>query len=261
MTTNGKLRYSMHIQWSDEDNAYLVTLPEWPNVNFGGPHTHGDTYEEAAKNGREVLEMLIEGSREDNEALPDPAVYVSKDRHTGSFFDDFLKDEGIHEECTASALKRVKEPSLPSENIFEREIQERNRQLAEYAAQWGFSDLNTLGQAEVKRMAEEHIRDNATTDEAEMQKVYDDTKKQYLEYSRLNSVRELACANLAKINPKSAERMRSFHAEQVWKEVLERLQTELAPAVFATWFKDTTAITWQFDVFTVAPLPRLSKCN
>jgi antitoxin HicB len=27
--------------------------------------------------------------------------------HTGSSFDDFLKEEGIYEKCTASALKRV----------------------------------------------------------------------------------------------------------------------------------------------------------
>jgi len=27
--------------------------------------------------------------------------------HIGSDFDDFLKDEGIHEEVTASAIKRV----------------------------------------------------------------------------------------------------------------------------------------------------------
>jgi antitoxin HicB len=77
MTNNEKLRYSMLIQWSDEDNAYLVTLPEWPNVNSGGPHTHGDTYEEAAKNGREVLELLIETNTELGDPIPEPDVYIS----------------------------------------------------------------------------------------------------------------------------------------------------------------------------------------
>jgi predicted RNase H-like HicB family nuclease len=51
-----KHRYSVIIQWSEEDQAYVVTLPEW-----GGCHTHGDTYEEAAKNAQEVLDLLIEG--------------------------------------------------------------------------------------------------------------------------------------------------------------------------------------------------------
>ena len=32
---------------------------------------------------------------------------MSKNPHTGSSFDDFLKEEGLHEECTAVALKRV----------------------------------------------------------------------------------------------------------------------------------------------------------
>ena len=36
--------YSMIIQWSDEDNAYIVTVPELP-----GCQTHGETYEEAVQ--------------------------------------------------------------------------------------------------------------------------------------------------------------------------------------------------------------------
>ena len=60
----------MVIQWSDEDHAFLVTLPEFG----GGPRTHGDTYEEAVKNGHEVLETLIEILLEDGVALPQPSV-------------------------------------------------------------------------------------------------------------------------------------------------------------------------------------------
>ena len=59
------MRYSVIIQWSEEDRAYVVTLPEW-----GGCHTHGKTYDEAAKNAREVLEMLIEGELEEGNELP-----------------------------------------------------------------------------------------------------------------------------------------------------------------------------------------------
>jgi predicted RNase H-like HicB family nuclease len=59
----------MLIQWSDEDQAYVVTFPE-----FGGCRTHGETYEEAAKNGREVLELLIESAGEEGQPLPAPAT-------------------------------------------------------------------------------------------------------------------------------------------------------------------------------------------
>ncbi|MBW4611067.1 MAG: type II toxin-antitoxin system HicB family antitoxin [Hassallia sp. WJT32-NPBG1] len=60
--------YTIIIQWSDEDNCYVVSLPEWGEFC----HTHGDTYEEAVKNAQEVLEMLIESSLEDGELLPEP---------------------------------------------------------------------------------------------------------------------------------------------------------------------------------------------
>ncbi|MEH2048644.1 type II toxin-antitoxin system HicB family antitoxin [Nostoc sp.] len=48
--------YSMVIQWSDEDNCYLVHLPEFPWQQF---HTHGKSYEEAAKHGQEVIESRV----------------------------------------------------------------------------------------------------------------------------------------------------------------------------------------------------------
>ncbi len=48
------IRYSMVIEWSDEDNAFIVTVPE-----LVGCRTHGQTYEEAVKNGQEVLEMFV----------------------------------------------------------------------------------------------------------------------------------------------------------------------------------------------------------
>jgi predicted RNase H-like HicB family nuclease len=60
-----KNQYSVIIQWSEEDQAYVVTLPEW-----GGCHTHGATYEEAARHAREVLEMLIEGEEAAGRSLP-----------------------------------------------------------------------------------------------------------------------------------------------------------------------------------------------
>jgi predicted RNase H-like HicB family nuclease len=57
-------RYSMLIRWSDEDQAYLVTLPEWQgHLQNWQTATHGKTYAEAVERGREVLEMLIEAAQ------------------------------------------------------------------------------------------------------------------------------------------------------------------------------------------------------
>ena len=65
-----KSRYSILIQWSDEDQCYIVSLPEFGKY----ARTHGDTYEEAVKNAQEVLELLIE----DNNNLPQPNIYESE---------------------------------------------------------------------------------------------------------------------------------------------------------------------------------------
>ena len=63
--------YSMVIEWSEEDQTFIVSLPEF------GPYakTHGPTYEEAVRMGREALESLIERYQADGQPLPAPAKY------------------------------------------------------------------------------------------------------------------------------------------------------------------------------------------
>ena len=65
-----KLRYSILIQWSDENQKYVVSLPESSPYS----HTHGNTYEEATKNAQDVLKLLIETYEEQNRPLPEPAT-------------------------------------------------------------------------------------------------------------------------------------------------------------------------------------------
>jgi len=66
----------MEIRWSDEDQAFIVSLPEWGRF----AKTHGDTYEQAARKGREVLEMLIESDLAEGRKLPPPREFRSKPR-------------------------------------------------------------------------------------------------------------------------------------------------------------------------------------
>jgi antitoxin HicB len=68
-----RLHYSMVVQWSDDDQAYLVTLPEWEGRVFN-PITHGQTYEEAIKQGQEALVALVASARQSKERLPEPQV-------------------------------------------------------------------------------------------------------------------------------------------------------------------------------------------
>jgi antitoxin HicB len=69
------LQYSMLIEWSEKDQAYLVTLPEWADRAIM-PVTHGDTYGEAVQHAQEVLKMLVESARQDGEPLPLPKAYA-----------------------------------------------------------------------------------------------------------------------------------------------------------------------------------------
>ncbi len=59
--------YSVTLEWDDVDQIYVVTLPE-----FGGCHTHGETLEEAVRNARDVIEMLVDDARAHGEPLPQP---------------------------------------------------------------------------------------------------------------------------------------------------------------------------------------------
>ncbi len=70
------LHYSMLIEWSEEDQAYLVTLPEWAD-HVVMPVTHGSTYSEAVQHGQEVLEMLMNDALRDGEPLPPPKTHVA----------------------------------------------------------------------------------------------------------------------------------------------------------------------------------------
>ncbi|MGD1921646.1 MAG: type II toxin-antitoxin system HicB family antitoxin [Pleurocapsa sp.] len=61
----------MIIQWSNEDNCFLVSLPDFPSQQW---RTHGNFYEEAVANGKEVIESLIISYQADGEPLPKPSI-------------------------------------------------------------------------------------------------------------------------------------------------------------------------------------------
>jgi antitoxin HicB len=62
--------YSIIIQWSSVDDAFVVTIPELP-----GARTHGATYDEALQNAREVIELVVSGLVEDNQPIPQVAEF------------------------------------------------------------------------------------------------------------------------------------------------------------------------------------------
>lgn len=67
------MKYSMLIRWSDEDQTYIVSFPEWEASGHIG-HVHGKTYCEAAQQGEELLENLVEWAKQDGEPMPPPDI-------------------------------------------------------------------------------------------------------------------------------------------------------------------------------------------
>jgi predicted RNase H-like HicB family nuclease len=68
-------RYSMIIEWSDEDAAYIVTVPELP-----GCITHGASYAESVKQGEDAIESWIDAARAWGRPIPEPKVFAHQSR-------------------------------------------------------------------------------------------------------------------------------------------------------------------------------------
>lgn len=69
-------RDTLVIQWSDEDQEYVVTLPEWEAVGWHG-HTGGSSYEETAQKGCAMIESYIRLCEQEGRTLPAPQVFVA----------------------------------------------------------------------------------------------------------------------------------------------------------------------------------------
>jgi predicted RNase H-like HicB family nuclease len=60
----------MLIRWSDQDEVFIVSLPE-----FDDAKTHGETYEKAARQGRLLIESFIMWYEQDGKDLPEPQTF------------------------------------------------------------------------------------------------------------------------------------------------------------------------------------------
>lgn len=74
------LKYSMILSWSDEDNAYIVSVPELP-----GCMADGKTPEEAVKNTEIVISEWIETAKELKREIPKPSLFNLSKQETPTF--------------------------------------------------------------------------------------------------------------------------------------------------------------------------------
>lgn len=62
--------YSIVIQWSEKDNCYVATLPEWQQC-----HALGKSYEEALTKARQAINILVRTSLADGRILPEAKTF------------------------------------------------------------------------------------------------------------------------------------------------------------------------------------------
>ncbi len=70
--------YSMLIEWSDEDKAYIVTVPELP-----GCMTHGVTYAEAVRQGEDAIATWLNTARAWGDPIPAPRGFTRPSASAG----------------------------------------------------------------------------------------------------------------------------------------------------------------------------------
>ncbi len=61
------IKYELIIYWSDEDEFFVVEVPELP-----GCMADGGTYEQAVANAQQVIEEWIETAHELGRPIPEP---------------------------------------------------------------------------------------------------------------------------------------------------------------------------------------------
>lgn len=62
-----QIRYEMIICWSEEDQAFIVEVPELP-----GCAADGATYQEAVQNAEIIIQEWIETAKDLGRSIPEP---------------------------------------------------------------------------------------------------------------------------------------------------------------------------------------------
>ena len=70
------LHYAVVIEWSAKDDAFVVSVPDFPEI-----HTHGATREEAATMANDVIALTLAAARQAGRTIPLPTF--SALHHTG----------------------------------------------------------------------------------------------------------------------------------------------------------------------------------
>ncbi len=64
-------KYSMFISWSKEEQAYIVSVPDFPDCM-----ADGETSIEAVKEAQTAIDLWIETAKEDGQPIPEPSLFT-----------------------------------------------------------------------------------------------------------------------------------------------------------------------------------------
>ncbi len=113
-----KPEYSVHIFWSDDDQAYLADIQELP-----GCVSDGATPEEALQNAREMAKEWIETAKADNRPVPPPRTlgdiekgHVVFQEHMKQFMSDSIQQ--AVSEIIGKLQEQEEQPLTRSMTIF-----------------------------------------------------------------------------------------------------------------------------------------------
>jgi predicted RNase H-like HicB family nuclease len=108
MTDN---HYSMLVLWSEDDQSFLAHVVELP-----GCVAHGETREEAVKNGLLAIENWIETAEEINRDIPAPLDLTTFEKQTARQAQDV--QNGLSWQCKRQSTKRYSRLPPQSRNSF-----------------------------------------------------------------------------------------------------------------------------------------------
>jgi len=97
------MKYLTKIYWSDDDEAYVAEVPA-----LAGCVSHGESYEEAARNIQEAMELWLESAKKHGDPIPEPDIAAEEiSQYSGILnLSKLARAAGMNKHTLASKLRR-----------------------------------------------------------------------------------------------------------------------------------------------------------
>lgn len=122
--------YSLRLEWSEEDEGYIATCPEFPGLS-----AFGETVEEAVQEAKTAVDLFIEDYNEADESLPEPeqvpeASGQTRVRMPKALHQDLKREAERQNTSLNSLIISYLQRSLGRDEVLA-EVQEQRKELLE----------------------------------------------------------------------------------------------------------------------------------